>query len=129
MIQQFIVTDYKQYYLDMWKEMLGEFLGWSESQVMQWAQEKGIIVFLEDPDDIFYHQTPQYWITHLLVPDELKARLSNLELIDLEGRIVEAFKDEHFYHFPTGTDWRPFRAKIERILGEYGARLPDPARA
>ncbi len=66
---------------------------------------------------------------HLLIPDDLNARLSNLERVDLQARILKVFQDEHQFEFPLGTDWRPLRAKIERILGEYGARLPAPAGA
>lgn len=129
MNQPFVIADYKQYYLDTWRELLATFLGWSPLQVRRWAEESGALGFLEDPGDLFYHETPQYWIKHLLVPETLKETLSAGEVIDLEARILEAFWDEHRFHFPPGTDWRPYREKVERILAEYGAALPAaPAR-
>jgi hypothetical protein len=128
MEQPIVSDDNKQYYLDIWKEMLGALLGWSESQVLEWAEETWG-EFLDDPDDIFYHGTPQYWVRHLLIPDDLNARLSNPQRVDLQARILRVFQDEHQFEFPLGTDWRPFRAKIERILGEYGARLPARTRS
>jgi hypothetical protein len=111
------------YYLAIWGEMLSTFLGWSDEQVMQWARQTGKLEFMNDPEDIFYHETPQYWIKDLLVPAGLRGRLTVAELIDLEGRILAAFADEHHYEFPVGTDWRPYREKIECILREYGASL------
>lgn len=114
------------YYLAIWQEMLAVFLGWSAEQVLQWAEETGRVGYMTDPDDLFYHETPQYWIKSLLVPDELRGRLSTFEAIGLEQRILAAFKDEHHYEFPLGSDWRPFRRKIERVLNEYGASLDRP---
>jgi hypothetical protein len=118
----------KRYYLAIWQEMLREFLGWSESRVLEWARETGKLDYLSDPEDIFYHETPQYWVKRLLVPDALRAALSNPELIDLEARLLGAFADEHHFAFPLETDWRPYRAKVERILAEYGEGLPTSGR-
>ncbi len=113
----------KQYYLSVWKEMLKEFLGWSEVDVIHWAKETWTEEVLDNPDDIFYHQTPQYWITYLLIPASLKTRLSSEECIEFEQRLLLAFKDKHHYNFPEDTDWRPYKARIEQILSEYGERL------
>ncbi len=115
----------KEYYLNTWKHMLHEFLGWPESTVIDWAQKTGRMRFLDDPDDIFYHESPQYWITDTLIPEPLRARLSTLELIDLQHRLLSAFNDENHFTFPEDTDWIPYRAKLEQILGEYGERLPS----
>jgi hypothetical protein len=126
------LNDNKQYYLDIWIEMFRELLGWSEEETIRWASrwtdERGIDP-LDDPEDIFYHETPQYWAIDLLIPDACKDRLSHGEWLDLRQRILAAFWDEHRGEFPRGTDWRPYRAKVERILAEYGASLPPvPAR-
>ncbi|HEX5503360.1 MAG TPA: hypothetical protein VFW96_12115 [Thermomicrobiales bacterium] len=127
MDEPFIITDYKQYYLDTWVAMFREFLGWSEAETLRWAErwkEPDGVDPLDDTGDIFYHESPQYWAKHTLVPARLKETLSAGELIDLEARILDAFWDEHRFHFPPGTDWRPYREKVERILAEYGAVLP-----
>lgn len=114
------------YYLLMWKEMLPALLGWDEERAVHWVKDTGLWDYMTDPNDILYHETPQYWIKHLLVPDELRRRLSTSDVIGLELRILAAFREEHHYEFPVGTDWRPFRKKIERILSEYGASLERP---
>jgi len=122
-------NEHMAYYLTTWNEMLATFLGWSEDDVLRWAQRTSKLTYLTDPDDIFYHQPPQYWTTEILIPQHLKERLSGADLQDLRNRIIDAFWDEHHYEFPPGTDWRPFRDKVERILAEYGASLPRATNA
>jgi len=130
MSQQF--NDNKQYYLDIWQEMLRELLGWTDEETRRWASgwtDVNGIDPLDDPDDIFYHETPQYWAIDLLIPADCKERLSHADWLDLRQRIRAVFWDEHRGEFPLGTDWHPYREKVERILAEYGASLPaTPAR-
>lgn len=114
----------KAYYLDMWTEMLSAFLGWPPAKVMEWAGEAISLDRMDDPADLYYHESPQYWIKDLLIPAPLRQRLSDHDLAVLRARLLDAFADEHYYHFPRGTDWRPFRQRIDAILAEYGARLP-----
>lgn len=116
-------NEHMAYYLTTWNEMLAAFLGWSEDDVLEWARRTGKLKYLADPDDIFYHQTPQYWVVNVLIPEHLDLQLSQAVLQALRNRIIAAFNDEHHYEFPPGTDWRPYREKVERILAEYGARL------
>ena len=118
----------KAYYLDMWTEMLWAFLGWPPSTVLEWAREHISLDQMDDPDDLYYHESPQYWIKDLLITESLRERLSENDRAVLRTRILEAFADEHYYHFPRGTDWRPFRERIDAILAEYGGRLPDVGR-
>jgi len=111
----------KDYYLQTWKQMLGEFLGWSEFQVREWANR--YYEFLDDPHDIFYHETPQYWAVNILIPDSLKTQLEIFDKIDLEHRILAVFNEP--FDYPIDTNWKPYKAKIEQILGEYGERFPQ----
>jgi hypothetical protein len=130
MSQVAITNEYKQYYLDVWKALFRVFLGWSDAETLQWAKRWTATDGsdpLDDPDDIFYHETPQYWATNTLIPDGLRERISHSDWLDLQQRVRHAFWDEHYMHFPLDTDWRPYRAKIEQILAEYGASLPTVA--
>lgn len=122
-----ITTTLKQYYLDIWTEMFREFLGWSKDETLRWAErwkEADGTDPLDDPEDLFYHESPQYWAKTFFIPDGLKERISHSEWLDLQQAILMAFWDEHRFHFPLGTDWRPYREKVERILADYGASLP-----
>lgn len=122
----------KRYYLDIWTELFREFLGWSSEETIRWANRWTDAAGddpLDDPDDIFYHQTPQYWAIDSFIPARCKERLSHAQWLDLRQRLLDVFWDEHRGEFPLGTDWRPYREKVERILAEYGASLPTaPAR-
>lgn len=109
----------KAYYLDIWQQMLAGLLGWSDSQSIEWIEDHIDVHALDDPMDLYYHETPQYWIKSALVPQQLREALSARQRSELERRIMQVFSDEHFYHFPRGTDWSPYKRKIERILREY----------
>ena len=110
----------KDYYLQTWKTLLAEFLGWSEAQMLEWADATGKLEYLSDPDDLLYHQTPLYWATNLLVPTEFKERLSSSELGSLKQQIMLAFNDNYNYNFPLDIDWKPYKARVAEILeGHY----------
>ena len=114
----------KAYYLDIWTEMLCAFLGWSPSEVMAWAREAIYLDQMDDPHDLYYHETPQYWIRGLLIPAPVREGLSDKGVAMLRSRILAVFADEHHYEFPRGTNWRPFRQRIDDILAEVGGKLP-----
>jgi hypothetical protein len=82
-------------------------------------KERGLKEFLDDHNDIFYHQTAQYWITDLLIPFELKGKLSIHLKNELEGRMLTAFKDEYHYDFPLRMDWKPYKQKIEQVIASF----------
>jgi hypothetical protein len=115
----------KPYYLNTWVEMLGEFLGWNEQQVLEWAERTGKLAYLENKDDLIYHSDPPYWIVHLMIPESLKERLPGPALADLKRRIEAACRDaEGRFFLGKGADRRASREKIEAVLADYGERLP-----
>ncbi|MGN6672493.1 MAG: hypothetical protein ACTHMA_04280 [Thermomicrobiales bacterium] len=130
MNQPFVITTTMwQYYLATWQAMFREFFGWSDAETLRWAEQWQTVADVADPDDIFYHESPQYWARNLFISDDLRARLAHEDLLDLQQRLRLAFWDEQRYHFPLDTDWRPYREQVARILAEYGAALPaTPAR-
>jgi hypothetical protein len=113
----------KTYYINVWKEMLGAFLDWTEEDVTKWINETWL-VYLNNPEDILYHQTPQYWLTMVIIPDPLRQRLAGIELARLHQQLFDVFKDEQHFNASLGTDWRLYRSKIEQILAGYGEQLP-----
>src|SRR5436305_1335345 len=114
----------KEYYLLIWKNLFREFLGWTEKETLDWAEKTGKLAFLADPDDMIYHQIPQYWAIQALVPNTLKNKLPALELADLKSRMLTALLTENKFFPSEDTDWEPYRQKIEQILGEYNENLP-----
>jgi hypothetical protein len=113
----------KNYYLSIWKGILLEFLGWSENQVIDWVARSGKMEYLNNPNDIFYHQTPQYWVANALIPDTLRMRLSETDLLQLRQEIFLAFNDDNHYAFSIDTDWSLYKSKVNHILNKYGEYL------
>lgn len=114
----------KEYYLLIWKNLFKEFLGWTGKETLDWAEKTGKLEFLSDPDDMIYHQIPQYWAIHTLIPVTLKNTLTSLQLNDLKSRILSALLTENKFFPSEETNWEPLRQKIELILGEYNEKLP-----
>lgn len=107
----------RQYYVEMWKGMLQQLLGWSENQAMRWISQYEPL--LDDPESLVYHQPPQYWVAPAMIPDEIKHRLSPLEAISLRNRVLAVFDDSNHYWFPPDTDWRVYKDRISGILLEF----------
>src|SRR4029079_14987181 len=100
-----ITTSMWQYYVDTWRAMFREILGWSDWETMRWAEGWKAVVDVDDPADMFYHESPQYWAKSQFIPADLKERISRSDWLDLQQRLLLAFWDEHRDHFPLDTDW------------------------
>jgi len=119
--------DSKQYYLGVWKGMLGTILGWSEEQIVAWAQTGEKWAAMDDPNHIFFHETPMYWAQHLLIPDSLKARLPHELLLRLGGDLGEVFTDEakNWHSDPEEIDWLPYKERVDQLLARYAGSFRD----
>lgn len=111
----------KQYYVAVWKGMLGTLLGWSDEQVIAWAQQGVKWVALDNPDDIMFHETPMYWATHLLIPDSLRVHLPHDQMLRLERDLWSVFIDESkdWHPDPETIDWLPYKQQVDRLLARY----------
>jgi hypothetical protein len=109
----------KGYYIRTWHEMLSAFLGWTDQQTERWLEAHIVLNEMDNPDDLYYHESPQYWVLSALIPESLQGRLAPKQCAELRSRLLLAFKDEHFYWFPLGSNWLPFKEKVEEILREY----------
>lgn len=113
----------RQVYFAVWADVLGALLGWPEERVIRWA-DSAWGYWMRELEDVFYEQPPIYWALPALISEPLKNRLSQAEIDDLLRRLLSAFDDEHDLQFAPGTDWRPYRRKVQRILRRYGEKLP-----
>ncbi|HEY2154315.1 MAG TPA: hypothetical protein VGH33_01705, partial [Isosphaeraceae bacterium] len=72
----------------------------------------------------FYHETATYYVTRLLIPDELWGRLSIKEKNQLHSDIERAItfgKPIEQYH---DYDWAAAKLGVETVLARYGSSLP-----
>lgn len=117
-------------YLHDWIECLRALLGWPQQQVYKWSEQwqRG----LDGLDKgMFYHETPIWRITPLMIPDSLAARMNPTDLLRLEGRIEAAIRHPGS-DVPYGTeaeetrenfDWSAAKQRVEAVLNEYGETL------
>jgi hypothetical protein len=119
------IEDNKQFYLRTWTLVLGELLGWSENQVRQWAREHHEDG-LDGKDLFFYHEEAEKYILGLIVPLSLREQIGfrNYQLVIQRVReAIVRYGSSPLWLSPY--DWGAARARINWLLGEYGASLPE----
>jgi hypothetical protein len=113
----------REHYLQTWTHVLGIFLGWSEDEVMRWA-DRYIEFMNETGMGIFYHETPIYYIVPELVPGALARKLDAHELMSLDARIeTTIYNGDSCCDSRPDFDWHAARDRVERVLNEYGESL------
>ena len=115
----------RTYYMRVWTDVLHVFNNWSATDVEEWLQSNGWLEDMDNPDDWLYHRSPLYWIRYLLIPDQLKSRLSHEGQSALADQILVVFHDDIPFEFPPDTDWAPYRANVQRLLDANGQRNPS----
>jgi hypothetical protein len=117
----------KDDYLAVWRALFRELLGWSDVETLAWAARWTDAAGhspLDDPDDIFYHETPQYWAVGALIPPGLQEQIGHTDWLTLQQRVKGVFATGESRESPLTADWRPYRRQIAAIMAEYGITLP-----
>src|SRR4051812_47119164 len=68
-----------RHYVQTWIKAMQVFLGWSKQQTIHWAEKWK--ESLNDPDEMFYNETPTWYITTLLIPESIRTGLSGVDKI------------------------------------------------
>ena len=120
----FPYAENKAAYLTTWKRALGRLRGWPEARVMQWAAQYD--AELDGLPTFFYHESPIWYISSLLVPEFLRTRLHAYEYQDLLSELQHAIEgSDPFGVTDDSYDWDRAKERIEALLREYGVTLAD----
>jgi hypothetical protein len=106
-------------YIQLWRRIIVDFLGRDESEVKRevdyWRDR------MREPHGLFYHEPPEYYISHMLLPDihdvsrpvRDRVRLS-WALSTLIGRYQREFRlaDNCF---------EPLRQEVQRVIDDFVA--------
>ena len=117
-------------YLNVWHSILSTFLGWSPDRIDAWAAKWADRLNGMDYDPpnrygFFYHNTAIYFVTRLMIPDELWGRLNYKEKNQLQSEIEQAITlgdtaiEQRHAH-----DWGTAKLRVEALLGRYESSLP-----
>ena len=114
----------KEYYLRVWKSIFGELLGWSEEEVLRWAEQKDWLRYLENENDMIYHEPPQYWVVHSLLPEHLQSTLRGIPLVEAHQKLMAAL-DRNIPHlvWPKEPSWPHLRKNVEQVIIECERNL------
>jgi hypothetical protein len=109
-------------YIRLWKEVLGELLGWSSEQVECWAAR---FPLMGDSDSIFYHYSALYYISDILVPATV-SQTGGKEHSHFQAAIETALNGgDPSCETRTGIDWAAARARVEQLLQSVGSSLTE----
>lgn len=111
-------------YLRDWSVILKNLLGWSEDQLLRWAQE-------HHQDDLmgknvwFDHNSPCSYVVELLIPDEMRIVLEGPERCLYHERLERAIIEQGENPVDLPCDWDAVRSRVNAVLKEIGASLPN----
>jgi hypothetical protein len=114
----------REYYFNVWKGVLGSVLGWDDQRIREWSEQKWDEI-ADPPIEAFYRESPTYWCVMEFIPKNFEQSLTKLEFMRVKQRLALAFGDDDRSTFSADTDWRPVKDEVNRILAEYGGRLPS----
>lgn len=113
--------DGKSEYIATWKIIFAALLGWSETQIIQWAAGHQYGEYLDQPDDMIYHAAPIYWAAIPIAQETFKDQITGIDLVDLSKRIVQVFQDVvgSEYDVPTKEHISPLQLKMKTLFTTY----------
>ena len=104
-----------RFYVQIWLNALHELLGWTKEQTLNWAEKWEND--LNNPDCLFFHEPPLYYILNLLIPKKLEEKCSG-ELPKLKRvllLVIENTASFDRYQNPK-FDWKLAKQRIETFL-------------
>lgn len=132
------VEDSRRIYLRTWVAGLRALLGWPPERTLEWAEKWSDD--LRDRSMRFYHDQPEYWMIHTLIPEWLMEKFrsdrragrdpGDYSYADLHKRLINAILvDEHrefkFVEEYDDRDWAEARRRVRAVLRDFGADLPE----
>lgn len=116
--------------LRIWADFFRVFFGWPRGRVEKWAARYKARI--SDPQSLFFHETEIYYVAPLLIPPQLRKRLTGLDGISFAAEIErQILLDQK----RTGRslledyDWQSAKRRVEDLLNQYGetlANIEDP---
>jgi hypothetical protein len=102
----------KSRYIGIWREILVSGMLWTEQQFMDWLRRTRFEERLDDPDDMLYHQPPQFWTIGALTNDSAGPGLDPPRLRQLRTELNDLLDS---VDFGPGVDWAEFRERVLRL--------------
>lgn len=122
-VRQEPIEDSKHYYLETWRIVLGNLLGWGADRVTAWAQQQWGDYLDGRHGSMFYHDEPSRYLASLLISELVPNSLEGLEYVTLIQRLDAAIGISPLSHSPYRPDEQ--RERVSAVLADYGVALPD----
>lgn len=123
-VKQIQFGDTAEWYLTEWKFILSNLLNWSEKQIINWANENHS-EDLKGKNFIFTHETPSYYITHLLASNRTLTKMSSNERDIFLSRLEQAIRNKSIsINDVPDYNWNAAKNRVNEVLKEIGESLP-----
>ena len=117
-----LTNDVAKAYYASWVRILEEFLGWTETRVLKWAVQ--FETLLNNQNSLLYREHSPLYLTPLLVPASVKAKLNPYDLMVFRERLAGAIHaDDLSCEFADEYDWKAAKERVDAVLAEYGESL------
>lgn len=110
-------TEDQKFYFHVWKVVLAELLGYTETQADEWIKLNRI------PWDTYYqwylHEPPEFWVLDALISSEIREKIGAAEVAELKRDIVQAIEQGNLGWFSETYDWSGARERIKKVFMNY----------
>ena len=125
-VEQSPFGDTAKEYLDEWKILLNNLLGWPEEKTIAWAQEHHADD-LKGKSDFFERERPCYYITALFFQESQLMSLLKYGIDKFEDEIQMAIYNRSKHPLEPDYDWDAARQRVNEVLKgvNVNASLPE----
>jgi hypothetical protein len=114
----------KQAYVALLLSCVKGLLRWSDARASAWVKEFAAEL-ATNPKSFIMHYPVENHVAAAAVPDSLREHVSGLERNRLRKAIERAILNGENSFSIGQTDWAAARERVNRVLAEYGERLPE----
>ena len=114
-----------KHYTMVWRAALRNLTNLSDQQIQEWCDRWEPMATAPNDDyaddHAFYHETPVYYITNLIIPIHLRDRLRGLDLVSLEDRLqntIEKFAKPSIEQDIKKVPWDEVKREVDEIFRE-----------
>jgi hypothetical protein len=113
----------RQFYFQVWKKVLAELLGYTETQADEWIKLNRISW------DTYYqwyiHEPPEFWVLDALISSEIREKIGAAEVAKLKSDIVQTIEQCNLGWFSETYDWSEARDRVKKVFTNYGVSFPQ----
>jgi hypothetical protein len=114
------MSDQKAEYINEWKQIFHDVLGWTDDKTMDWVRANEYETDLDDAFSILLLEPPIFWTFNEFIPKSLQQTVG--QVLGLRTRLYDIYEE-----IDTSRDYVEYREKVVAMLAEFDETLPQSA--